>query len=190
MVKVRPQGRHTPRRIQIQPWPSSWAMPTAPANKLRNGCRGACCSKEPPLSESSCQTVTTPTASLWAEEMAGSFSSCWKRLCYELSGHPTPRPGTCPESVPGNATEWSGGGLGQPLPGSAESPLRCRSHLAQLCLRFAPFPTLVGGSESHQRHHPKSPRRIRLARLYPLPDQSTAATSRRQYQSPRGYRRT
>src|SRR5215469_1415881 len=152
--------------------PSTWPLmriPTAAANKLRNGYRGACGSKEPPLYESSYQTGTTPTASLWAEEMARSFSSCWKRLCHELSCHPTPRPGICPESVPSHSTEWSGGGLGQSLPGSAESPQRCRSHPAQLCLRFAPFPTLVGGGESHRDHHRKSPRRLRLARLYPLP---------------------
>src|SRR5262252_2220444 len=78
----------------------------------------------------------TPTASLWAGVMASSFSSCWKGPCHELSGNPTPRPGICPESIPGNSTEWSGGGLGESLPGSAESPLRCRNHLAQLCLRL------------------------------------------------------
>src|SRR5215831_13615208 len=143
-------------------------MPTAAASKLRNGCRGACGSKEPPSYESSYHTGTTPTASLWAEEMASSFSNCWKGLCHELSGHPTPRPGICPESVPGHSTQRSGGRLGQSLPGSAESPQRCRNHLAQLCLRFAPFPTLVGGGESHHRHQRKSPRRIRLARLYSL----------------------
>src|SRR6516162_1656599 len=165
-------------------------MKTAAANKLRNGYRDACGSKESPLYESSYQTVTTPTDSLWAEEMASSFSSCWKGLCHELSCHPTPRPGKRPESVPGHATQRSGARLGQSLPRSPESPQRCRNHLAQLCLRFAPFPALVGGGESHHRHHRKSPRRIRLARLYPLPDQSTAATRRRQYQSPRGHCRT
>src|SRR5215469_4084392 len=165
-------------------------MPTAAANKPLNVYRSACCSKDSPLYESSYQTVTTPTASLWAEEIASSFRSCWKELCHEPSCHPTPRPRICPESVPGNSTEWSGGGLGESLPGSAESPQRCRSHLAQLCLRFAPFPTLVGGGEPHHRHHRKSPRRIRLARLYPIPDQSKAATRRRQHQSQSRHCRT
>src|SRR6516164_5819308 len=80
--------------------------------------------------------------------------------------------------------------MGQSLPGSAESPQRCRNHLAQLCLRFAPFPTLVGGGASHHRHYRKSPHRFRLTRLYPLPDQSAASTRRRQYQSPSGHCRT
>jgi hypothetical protein len=30
------------------------------------------------------------------------------------------------------------------LPGPAESPQRCRSHLAQLCQRFAPFSCASG----------------------------------------------
>jgi len=69
----------------------------------------------------------------------------------------------------------------QRIRGVAETTLR------KLCVRSAPFSALVGACNPYHGDHGEDAHRIHPARLYSFPNQSAAATCRRQYQPQSGY---
>src|SRR5690242_11678486 len=124
--------------------------------------------------------ATTLTASSSAVATLLSFTACWRRLACEIPGDSSVRPGKRPEPVSLGTSQWPGGGMGQSLSGSAENPRRCGDYIAQLCVRSAPFSALVGGSNPYHGDHREDAHRIHFARLHSLPNESAAATRRRQ----------
>src|ERR1017187_5789193 len=163
---------------------------TAAANRQRSASHEGSGNEVSRLDGSHCPKATIPTASSSAVATLLSFTACWRRLACEIPGSSTARPGKRPEPVSLSTSQWPGGGMGQPLSGSAENPQRCRDHIAQLCVRSAPFSALVGECKPHHGDHREDAHGSHLARLHSLPNQSAAATCRRQYQPQSGYRRS
>src|ERR1019366_986069 len=163
---------------------------TAAANRPHSASHGVSRIEASRLGWSHSPRATIPTASSSAVATLLSFTACCRRLACEIPGSSTTRPGKRPEPVSLSTSQWSGSGMGEPLSGSAENPKRCGNHTAQLCVRSAPFSALVGGGNPNHGDHGEDAHRIHLARLHSLPNQSAAATCRRQYQPQRGYRGT
>src|SRR5260370_29303483 len=161
---------------------------TAAANRPHSASHEVSGSEASPLEWSHSQRATIPTASSSAVAPLLSFTACWRRLACEIPGSSTARPGKRPEPVSLSTSQWPGGGMGQPLSGSAENPLRGGDHITQLCVRSAPFSALVGARNPYHGDHGEDAHRIHLARLHSLPNQSAAAICRRQYQPHSGYR--
>src|SRR5258708_6359893 len=163
---------------------------TAAANRPHSASHEVSGSEASPLEWSHSQRATIPTASSSAVAPLLSFTACWRRLACEIPGSSTARPGKRPEPVSLSTSQWPGGGMGQPLSGSAENPQRCGDHIAQLCVRSAPFSALVGARNPYHGDHREDAHGIHLPRLHPRPNQPPAAPSRRQHPPPSRYRRT
>ena len=131
-----------------------------------------------------------PTASSSTVATLMSFTASWRGLAREIPSSSTAGTEQRPEPVSRDGRRRSRSALGQPLPGSAESPQRCGNYLAQLCVRSAAFSALVGECKSHHGSHGEDAHGIRLARLHSFPNQSAAAACRRQYQPQSRYRST
>src|SRR5260370_18565338 len=163
---------------------------TAAANRPHSASHEVSGSEASPLEWSHSQRATIPTASSAAVAPLLSCTAWWRRLACEIPGSSTARPGKRPEPVSLSTSQWPGGGMGQPLSGSAENPQRSGDHIAQLCVRSASFSALVGARNPYHGDHREDAHAIHLARLHSLPNQSAPATRRRQYHPHRGYPRT